>query len=176
MSVQYICDGAIIQCTYGSSMTKLRVFPNRTITLTEGNYGNISDHNSMKNIPSFGLCSSLRYPRTKAATDANHGSLTPRPCEPGTMQLWEGGNDSYLVRNYPALQSNSYCKCIYGGIIKFVNNGQQSEQFTIESIPAMQKEDALNKELLKTYSSNNLQAVNSGSVTTYSTVKKYIEN
>ncbi|MBE5937668.1 MAG: hypothetical protein E7265_06520 [Lachnospiraceae bacterium] len=32
------------------------------------------------------------------------------------------------------------------------------------------------KELLKTYSSNNLQAVNSGSVTTYSTVKKYIEN
>lgn len=145
MSVQYICDGAIIKCSYGNAITNLRVSPDRTVTLTEGNYGNVSDHESMENIPSFGLCSSLKYPPTKAATDANHGSLTPMRCKPGTMQLWEGGNNSYLVRNYPALQSTSYCKCIYGGIIKFVNNGQQSEQFEMEGIQAMQKEDVLDQ-------------------------------
>lgn len=145
MSVQYICDGAIIKCSYGNAITNLRVLPDRTVTLTEGNYANVSDHESMENIPSFGLCSSLKYPPTKAATDANHGALTPMRCKPGTVQLWEGGNNSYLVRNYSALQSTSYCKCIYGGIIKFVNNGQQSEQFEMEGIQAMQKEDVLDQ-------------------------------
>ena len=145
MSVQYICDGAIIQCTYGNTMPALRVLPDRTVTLTKGNYGNISDHESLVNIPSFGLCRSLKYPLTKAATDANHGRLTPMRCRPSTMQLWEGGNEAYLIRNYPALQSNSYCKCIYGGVITFVNNGQQPEHFELGREEGMQRETPYNQ-------------------------------
>ena len=35
----------------------------------------------------------------------------------------------HLIRNYPALLDTSYCKCINGGIIKFVKDGQTKGEF-----------------------------------------------
>lgn len=132
MSAQYVNHGARIKCTCGSKISNIQVLPDRTVTLTDGHYANISDHQSMINIPPFGVCQSLKYPPTKSATDAHHGSLTPMPCKPGTYSVWENGNDSYIIRHFPALLTCSSCRCIYGGVITIVTDGQIPNQFESE--------------------------------------------
>lgn len=111
----YICEGAMMRCCFGSAPACLRVSTVRNVALTNARHANIADHEPFGNIPSFGICHK----------DGNH----PKPCSPGTMCLWEGGNYDYLIRNYPALLDTSYCKCINGGIIKFVKDGQTKGEF-----------------------------------------------
>jgi len=141
MCAQYVTHGAKIKCSCGSKIANLLVLPDRTVTLTEGHYANISDHQSLVNIPSFGVCRSLKYPPTKSATDAHHGSLTPMPCRPGTMSIWQEGNDSYIIRHFPALLTSSYCKCIYGGVITIVTDGQISDNYEFSKESSLLKED-----------------------------------
>lgn len=141
MCAQYVTDGAKIKCSCGSKTAYLQVLPDRTVILTDGHYANISDHQSMVNIPPFGLCRSLKYPPTKSATDAHHGSLTPMPCQPGTYSLWQNGNDSYIIRNFPALLTSSYCRCIYGGVITIVSDGQVPDKYEIPKVNPLQKEE-----------------------------------
>lgn len=141
MCAQYVTHGARIKCSCGSKIANLQVMPDRAVTLTEGHYANISDHQSMVNIPPFGLCRSLKYPPTKSATDANHGSLTPMPCKPGTMSIWQEGNDSYIIRNFPALLTSSYCKCIYGGVITIITDGQIPNNYEFDKESSLQQED-----------------------------------
>lgn len=111
----YICEGAMMRCCFGSAPACLRVSTVRNVALTNARHANIADHEPFENIPSFGICHK----------DGSH----PKPCSPGTMCLWEGGNYDYLIRNYPALLYTSYCKCINGGIIKFVKDGQTKGEF-----------------------------------------------
>ena len=140
MCAEYINHGAKIKCTCGSKIANLQVLPDRTVTLTDGHYANISDHQSMINIPPFGVCSSLKYPPTKLATDAHHGSLTPMPCKPGTYSLWENGNNTYIIRNFPALLTCSSCRCIYGGVITIVTDGQIPNEYKSAQVKALQQE------------------------------------
>lgn len=121
----YVCEGAIMRCCFGSAPARLVVSAARSVTLTNGRHANIADHNPFENIPSFGICHK----------DASH----PKPCSPGTMCLWEGGNYDYLIRNYPALLDTSYCKCINGGIIRFVKDGQTKGEFDLSRNSAGQE-------------------------------------
>lgn len=141
MCAQYVTHGAKIKCSCGSKIANLQVLPDRTVTLTEGHYANISDHQSMVNIPPFGVCRSLKYPPTKSETDAHHGSLTPMPCKPGTMSIWQDGNDSYIIRHFPALLTSSYCRCIYGGVITIVTDGQIPDNYEFSKESSCLKED-----------------------------------
>lgn len=115
---------ATIKCTCGDKCAKLTVYPDRTVFLTEKPMANISDHVSMYNIAPFGKCHTTAYPPTGAATAANHGSLTPMPCVPGTVSEWINGKNDYLVKSKPALLKSSYCRCQWGGIITITNDGQ----------------------------------------------------
>lgn len=140
MCAEYVNHGAKIKCSCGSKIANLQVLPDRTVILTDGHYANISDHQSMVNIPPFGVCRSLKYPPTKSATDVHHGSLTPMPCKPGTYSVWENGNDSYIIRNFPALLTCSSCRCIYGGVITIVTDGQISNEYESEQVKTLQQE------------------------------------
>lgn len=111
----YVCEGAIMRCCFGSAPACLKVSAIRDVSLTNARHANIADRYPFENIPSFGICHK----------DGSH----PKPCSPGTMCLWEGGNYDYLIRNYPALLDTSYCKCVKGGIIKFIKDGQTEGEF-----------------------------------------------
>lgn len=124
-SDSYVCSGATMKCSFGSSQAKLTIYPDRTVYFMGQPMGNITDHVSMYNIASFGLCRTTSYPPTGAATSANHGKLTPRKCVPGTKTNWQSGKDDVLVQGNPALLKTSYCKCCYGGIITITNDGQK---------------------------------------------------
>lgn len=124
MADSYVCSGAMMKCTMGTSPAKLTVLPARTVNLTGMPQANISDHKSMVNLAPFGLCRSMGFPQTAAATAAAQGTLTPMPCVHNTPAPWMGGKMDYLIKGQPALLKSCKCQCMWGGTISFVNDGQ----------------------------------------------------
>lgn len=127
MSDSYVCSGAVMRCTMGTSPANLTVLPVRTVNLTGPPMANISDHKSMVNLAPFGLCRSLGFPPTAAATAAAHGHLTPMPCMHNTPAPWMGGKMDYLIKGQPALLKSCKCQCMWGGTISLVTDGQVGE-------------------------------------------------
>lgn len=125
MSDSYVTSKATIKCSCGDKSARLTVYPDRTVFLTGMPMANVSDHVSLYNIAPFGKCHTTAYPPTGSATAANHGTLTPMPCVPGTVSEWRNGKSDYLVKGKPALLKSSYCRCQWGGIITIINDGQQ---------------------------------------------------
>lgn len=124
--MKYVCTGATLRCTMGTSCPKLKATP-KNVSLTGKDQANIADYVSIKNIPSFGRCRSLGYPPTAAATAANYGKLTPMPCVPGTCPKWQAIDKDSLICGEPALLEPATLRCMYGGIISIVNPGQSLE-------------------------------------------------
>lgn len=120
----YVCSGATMRCTMGTSQASLTVLPIRTVNLTGKPMANISDHLSFVNLGQFGRCRSLGFPATAAATAAAHGKLTPMPCVHNTPFPWMGGKNDYIIKGDPALLKSSKCQCMWGGTISLVNDGQ----------------------------------------------------
>ncbi len=124
--MEYVCTGATLKCTMGTSCPKLKATP-KNVSLTGKDQANIADYESMKNVPSFGRCRSLGYPPTASATTANHGKLTPMPCVPGTCPKWKAIDKDSLICGEPALLRPATLKCMYGGTISIVDPGQTLE-------------------------------------------------
>lgn len=127
MADSYVCSGAMMKCTMGSAPAKLTVLPSRTVFLCGKPLANISDHISMVNLAPFGVCRSLAFPPTAAATAAALGTLTPMPCIHNTPMPWIPGKVDYLIQNQPALLKSCKCTCIWGGMISITDDGQKGE-------------------------------------------------
>lgn len=128
MADSYVCSGATMRCTMGTSQARLTILPTRTIFLTGKPQANISDHLSFVNLGAFGRCRSLGYPATASATAAAHGHLTPMPCAHNTPFPWMGGKNDYIIKGDPALLKSSTCQCMWGGTISLVTDGQTSTE------------------------------------------------
>lgn len=124
--MEYVCTGATLKCTMGTSCPKLKATP-KNVSLTGKDQANIADYVSMKNIPGFGRCRSLGYPPTASATAANHGKLTPMPCVPGTCPKWKAIDKDSLICGEPALLKPATLRCMYGGTISIIDPGQRLE-------------------------------------------------
>ena len=117
----------MMRCTMGTSPANLTVLPVRTVNLAGPPMANISDHKSMVNLAPFGLCRSLAFPPTAAATAAAHGHLTPMPCVHNTPAPWFVGKMDYLIKGQPALLKSCKCQCMWGGTISLITDGQVGE-------------------------------------------------
>ncbi|MFY0567112.1 DUF4280 domain-containing protein [Archangium lansingense] len=119
--------GALLTCSFGAAPSTLVVPPtNKVLATTPA--ANIMDHKPMANIPSFGMCQAKSNPAVIAATAAALGVPTPAPCTPVTVDPWSPGCPKVLIGNMAALESNSTCKCKWGGVIKVVKPGQTTVQ------------------------------------------------
>lgn len=167
--MKYVCTGATLKCTMGTSTTKLKATP-KNVSLTGENQANIADYVSMVNVPSFGKCRSLGYPPTASATAANHGKLTPMPCVPGTCPKWKAMDKDSLICGEPALLEPAILKCMYGGTISIVSPGQMLEikmQAVSQSLKANEQEtieQEIPEELLQEFNELNTEGLNKDSV------------
>lgn len=127
MADSYVCSGAMMKCTMGTSPAKLTVLPTRTVYLAGQPQANISDHKSMVNLAPFGLCRSLAFPPTASATAAALGTLTPMPCMHNTPAPWFVGKMDDLIKGQPALLKSCKCQCMWGGTISLITDGQVGE-------------------------------------------------
>src|SRR5580658_3123353 len=123
-----VCMGAMMQCTFGMAPSSLVVLPTNRVMTQEVPDANIMDHIPMVNIMPFGVCMSPAFPATAAATAAALGVLTPMPCIPATPAPWVTGAPTVLLANFPTLDNVSQLMCIWGGVITFVDAGEETVQ------------------------------------------------
>ena len=165
--MEYVCTGATLKCTMGTSCPKLKATP-KNVSLTGKDQANIADYVSMKNVPSFGRCRSLGYPPTASATAANHGKLTPMPCVPGTCPKWEAIDKDSLICGEAALLKPATLKCMYGGTISIVDPGQRLEikvrGASKQSKNEKKAEQEIPEELLQEFNELDTEGLNKNSV------------
>lgn len=117
-----VCGGAMCACSFGMAPSVLMVTPENKILTTQP-IATIMDNVPMKNIMSFGMCSSMANPTVAAATAAALGVLTPMPCMPVIPAPWAPGTVKVLIAGKPALTSVSKVMCAYAGVIQISNPG-----------------------------------------------------
>ncbi|WPB72838.1 DUF4280 domain-containing protein [Archangium violaceum] len=122
-----VVAGASLMCSFGAATSTLVVPPDKKVFATTP-AANIMHQKPMANIPSFGMCQSKSNPAVIAATAAALGVPTPAPCIPVTVAPWSPGCSKVLIGDKPALESNSTCKCNWGGVITVVKPGQKTVQ------------------------------------------------
>ena len=121
-----VCMGATMQCSFGMAPSSLVVLPKNKTFTDQMPDANIMDHIPMVNIMPFGMCMSLANPVVASATAAALGVLTPMPCIPNTPAPWVTGAPTVLLGNFPTLDNVSKLNCVWGGIIQFVDAGEET--------------------------------------------------
>ena len=122
----HCCMGAQMMCTFGTAPSNLLVLPINREFITPMPAANIMDHIPIVNIMPFGMCISPANPMVAAATAAAMGVLTPMPCIPATPAPWVVGAPTVTLAPFPALDNISQLMCIWGGVITFVDAGQET--------------------------------------------------
>ncbi len=127
-----VCLGADLKCDQAvpPGMSKLVVLPPplHTCLTSFKPAANIKDHVPFMNIMPFGMCNAKANPTVIAATSAAMGTPTPGACLPATPAPWSSGSASVKVDNQPALNKSSTLKCVYGGTISIVMEGQSTHK------------------------------------------------
>ncbi|MGA7523389.1 MAG: DUF4280 domain-containing protein [Acidobacteriaceae bacterium] len=121
-----VCVGAMMQCSFGMAPSSLVVLPENRVLTNEVPDANIMDHIPLTNIMPFGMCQSPANPEVAAATAAALGVLTPMPCVPVTPAPWVPGAPSVLLGNFPTLDNTSELICTWGGVITFIDAGEET--------------------------------------------------
>jgi len=124
----HVCNGAMLQCTFGLAPSSLVVLPANKVMTGNQPAANIMDHIPMTNIMPFGMCNSIANPTVASATSAAMGVLTPMPCVPATSAPWAPGAATVMLGNQPALDDTSKLMCNWAGVISVTFAGQATEQ------------------------------------------------
>jgi hypothetical protein len=127
---QQVCNGALLQCSFGLAPSSLVVLPVNRVTTAEQPDATIMDNVPLVNIMPFAMCTSPANPEVAAATAAAFGVLTPMPCIPVTPAPWVAGAPTVSIAEIPSLDSQSTLMCSWGGVIQITSPGE----FTV-SIP-----------------------------------------
>jgi len=121
-----VCMGAMMRCSFGVAPSSLVVLPENRVMTNEVPDANIMDHIPLTNIMPFGMCQSPANPEVAAATAAAMGVLTPMPCVPVTPAPWVPGAPTVLLGNFPTLDNTSELVCTWGGVITFIEAGEET--------------------------------------------------
>lgn len=119
--------GSLMTCSFGTVPSALVVTPENMTQAEYTNQATIMDHVPMKNIMSFGMCTTVSNPTVATATTAALGVLTPMPCIPATASPWVPGATTVMIGNYPALNNSSKCNCTWGGVISITKQCVQTD-------------------------------------------------
>ena len=121
-----VVNGATLQCPMAVPPGTTSMIVTSVHRAQAGNQSaaNIADFVPITNIPSFGMCMSLKNPQVATATSAAQGVLTPQPCVPVIVAPWSPGSATVTLDNLPALNDTSTCQCIWGAVIRVAYAGQ----------------------------------------------------
>ena len=121
-----VVNGATLQCPMAVPPGTTSMIVTSVHRAQAGNQSaaNIADFVPITNIPSFGMCMSLKNPQVATATSAAQGVLTPQPCMPAIVAPWSPGSSTVMLDNLPALNDTSTCQCLWGAAILVAYAGQ----------------------------------------------------
>ena len=102
----YVVEGATLECSLGSTPSKLMLPIGHGVYIWDKKQANISDMKSLYNILPFGVCK---------------GS---EPCVPAVVIYWVNGKEDVFIDKHNALVDTSIAFCARGGVIKVTDDGQ----------------------------------------------------
>jgi hypothetical protein len=124
----YVVEGATLKCSCGSQTSKLKLPRNSKITINQIKQATVADYHANVNILPFGQCNSIKNPQVKKATEANHGRLTPQPCQPVILSPWNNEKGNVINDDDANLLNTSTLRCKWhkeNEKIEISDDGQQ---------------------------------------------------
>ena len=112
----YVVRGAKMICNKGTDIKRINLL------VSHGAYANgnpimiESDNAVGTNISTFGICS--------GSCPANGSSEKTKKCQMMILNKWMNTKEDTLIEGAPALTTASILICAYGGIIRFITDGQ----------------------------------------------------
>lgn len=120
MSISYVVDGAIIECSEAIGKSTLsKNYSNSNLELHGKVMVTVADNKPYANIKPFPFCKSNKNP-----TVISNG-MKPSVCIPAMCMKWMKGKNDVYLNGELALNSDSKAACLYGGIIKIIDDGQR---------------------------------------------------
>lgn len=134
MSMTYVVDGAKIKCSKGVGVSTVSKGVDCNIELHSKKMLNVADSKPNINIKPFKSCKSGSNPSAKDKDNKlSSSSLSKNSkvrecgavCNPSICMKWVKGKSDVYVNGELALTSESTLTCMYGGIIKILDDGQR---------------------------------------------------
>lgn len=119
MAMTYVVDEAKTECSQGIGISTLYKGCEWNLYLHDKKMLTIADNVPNKNVKPFPLCKSPSNP----AVIAN--DMKPAACNPVICSKWINGKTDVILKGELALNSECLLGCVYGGIIKIVDDGQR---------------------------------------------------
>jgi len=113
----YVVRGARMICNKGTDTKRINL-PVSHGTYSHGNpIMNENDNVIGQNISTFGICS--------GSCPANGSSEKTKKCQIMILNKWMNTKEDTLIDVAPALTTASILICAYGGVIRFITDGQE---------------------------------------------------
>ncbi|WP_017815002.1 DUF4280 domain-containing protein [Paenibacillus shenyangensis] len=120
----YVVAGAIISCSCGTQLTRLKVPVSHGVYIRKLPQLNINDYQPGVNIMNFGNCTNQLNPAVKNGSVDTNG-VQKAPCIPVITTPWINGKEDVLVESQPAMLNGCTNNCVYAGsLIKVEDDGQ----------------------------------------------------
>lgn len=121
---QLVTMGANLMCSFGAVLSSIMVAPENVVIGTKTPLTTVMDNVRMNNILPFTICRTPYNPAVASTTATAMGVSTPAPNIPVTSAPWSPGSPTVMIKNWPALNSSSKCKCNRGGVRSVTFPGQ----------------------------------------------------
>lgn len=108
-TISTVAEGATLECTLGTTTSKLQLPKSHDVLLKGKKQADISDSVGNVNIMPFGTCTR---------------QSPPVPCTPTTCMKWVLFRPSHSIKNEPVLLDCCIIPCVLGGIIRIIDPGQ----------------------------------------------------
>lgn len=121
--IPYAVAGAIVHCSYGTQLGRLKLPLCHGVYTKDKALMNVNDYEPFQNVMPFGYCTSSLNP---AVANGRIDILGVRkaPCVPVLTKEWLNGKEDKIVDGYAALTKESTNMCLYCGMIKILDDGQ----------------------------------------------------
>ena len=120
----YVVAGAILTCEYGTQPTRLKLPYSHGVYVKGKAQTNVTDCVPGVNITSFGNCSCLMNPAVQTSHMVDINGVKKAPCMPVFTMPWLSEKSDVLIEGQPALLKSDQQKCLYGGLIRIEDDGQ----------------------------------------------------
>ncbi|CUU48321.1 DUF4280 domain-containing protein [Clostridium beijerinckii] len=119
MAMSYVVEGAKIICSKGIGKSTLNKPEEWNLELHDKKMLTVADNKPDENIVPFKKCTSSKNPKVKESGN------NQAPCKPVITKKWAKGKTDVYLKGELALNSECILTCMYGGIIKIIDDGQR---------------------------------------------------
>lgn len=132
-TAKVVVNGAILKCNKGNTTSTLKITSEKKITINANTIAVITETVPIKNIESFGMCSSTANPEVQNIIAQTKGATKEYACTPKSIGKWTNGVPFFMGEE-KVVSDKSTCNCTWGGEISIEKSQEGQKFFTYGTI------------------------------------------